>query len=151
MMTKEDRYRKYAEKIKIFHGLTPDEVRDILHRGQILQYRHGDTVFHEGTLGSNIFVVLDGIIEIFVRNKLIARCNVGDAFGEMAVLNHRPRNATAVALSDAKLFTLDESQINSLLEQRVAVRILLNIIHILSERLELANTRLADLRRKASA
>ncbi len=142
-MTDENKYLRYAEKIRIFNGLIPEEVEYILHHGKILVFREGETVFHEGQLGSNLFIVLSGKIAIYKKNKSIATCTVGDAFGEMAVLNHEPRTATAAAVKETKLFTLDEKQINEILEKHVAVRLLLNIIHVLSERLEDANERIA--------
>lgn len=139
------KYRRYAEKIKIFHNLIPEEVEFILHHGTTLLFREGETVFHEGQLGSNLFIVLSGKIAIYKKNRLIATCTVGDAFGEMAVLNREPRTATAAAMSETKLFTLDEKQINDILEKHVAVRLLLNIIHVLSERLEAANCKIAGV------
>lgn len=143
-MLNREKYEKYARKIKVFNGLTPEDVYDIIHHGKVLQFQKGQTVFHEGMLGSNLFVVLSGQVGIYSKGKQIARCEVGDAFGEMSVLNHRPRCATAGALSDVSLFTLDEAEINQILEKRVAVRILLNIIHILSDRLESANEYIAE-------
>ncbi|NIA14271.1 MAG: cyclic nucleotide-binding domain-containing protein [Nitrospiraceae bacterium] len=142
-MSDRDKYKRYAEKVIIFKGLTPEEVADILHQGKVLQFRQGDTIFHEGMLGSNLFVVLSGQIEIYIKGTSIARCGIGDAFGEMSVLNNRPRCATAAARTECTLFTLDERQINNILEKHVAVRILLNIVHVLSERLENANARMA--------
>ena len=142
------KYRRYAEKIPIFDGLTPEEVEYILHHGQQLYFREGQTIFHQGQLGSNLFVVLSGKIMIYEHNEPIAKLHVGDAFGEMAVLNQRPRSATAAALTEVRVFTLRESEINDILEKRVAVRVLLNIIHMLSERLEQANTNVAELCKK---
>ncbi len=144
----EERYRRYAETVRIFHGLQPEEVKDILKQGRTIDFRSGQTVFHEGQLGSNLFIVLKGEIAIFRKNKMIAKCVMGDAFGEMAVLNRAPRSATASALTDARLFTLDEGDMNVILDQKLAVRVLLNIIHVLSERLEAANGWIADLRQR---
>jgi len=110
---------------------------------KVVYFQQGQTVFHEGMLGSNLFIVLSGQVGIYMKGKLIARCKVGDAFGEMSVLNRTPRCATAGALSDASLFTLDETQLNGILRKHIAVRLLLNVIHILSERLEAANAALA--------
>lgn len=145
---KVEKYRRYAEKIKIFQNLEPDEVAEILHQGKILQFREGQTIFHEGMLGSNVFIVLSGCVAIKHRNHLIAKCRVGDAFGEMAVLNHGPRTATATALEECKCFTLEEREVNELLHKGVAVKLLLNVIHVISERLEKANAFIADLRRR---
>jgi len=138
-MSDRDKYRRYAEKIRIFNGLTPEEVSDILHQGQVIQFRQGDTIFHEGSLGSNLFIVLSGQCAIYSKDKEIARCQVGDAFGEMAVLNHKPRCATAAALSDVTVFTLDEAQINSILKKHVDDVEQDSDRHVLSERLESNN------------
>lgn len=142
-MLEEGKYRIYAERVKIFKGLEPEEVKDILQQGKILHYHEGQTIFHEGMLGSNLFVVLNGEIGIYRKNKLIGKCLIGDAFGEMSVLNQRPRSATAAALTSVSLFTLDERQINQILHKHVAVRVLLNVVHVLSERLESTNSQLA--------
>jgi len=145
MSDKEAKYRRYADKIRIFHGLKPGEVSDILHRGRVLYFHEGQTVFHEGMLGSNLFIVLSGEVDIKGRNQHIATCHVGDVFGEMAALNRRPRTATAVAQMPSKLLTLDEGQIVQSLDKALAVKVLLNIIHVLSERLETANLQIARL------
>jgi len=147
-MREDDKYKRYADKVRIFNGLTPQEVDYVLHQGQVLHFHEGKTIFHEGMLGTNLFVVLSGEIGIYNKNELIAKCRVGDAFGEMAVLNHKPRSATAAALTPCRLFTLEEKQINEILEKHVAVRMLLNIVHVLSERLESANAWNAALRKK---
>jgi CRP/FNR family transcriptional regulator, cyclic AMP receptor protein len=149
-MSSQEKYARYAERIRIFNGLSPGEVEYILHCGKIIHFYEGQTIFHEGMLGSNLFVVLGGKIAIYNKNRLIAKCTVGDAFGEMAVLNHKPRSATAGALEDVKLFTLDEREINQILDKAVAVKLLLNIIHVLSERLESANSWIAELRAEKS-
>jgi CRP-like cAMP-binding protein len=150
-MRDEEKYEQYARKVRIFNSLRPDDVAEILHHGKVIHFQRGQTIFHEGMLGSNLFVVLSGQIGIYNRGKLIARCHVGDAFGEMAVLNRKPRCATAAALSDATLFTLEEAQINDLLEKHIAVRVLLNVIHVLSERLEAANMWISENREKAGS
>lgn len=142
-----EKYERYAEKISIFHGLTAEEVDDLLHRGKQMNCRQGETIFHEGMLGSNLFIVLSGKVGIYIRNQLIGQCHVGDAFGEMAVLNRRPRSATATALVESRLLMLDEKQINEILEKHVAVRLLMNIVHVVSERLESANAYNVELRR----
>lgn len=133
------KYEKYAKKVKLFNGLTPNEVSGILHKGSTLEFRPGDTIFHKGQMGSNLFIVLHGKVNIMLDNKRIAMCNPGDAFGEMSVLNHRPHTASADAETNVKVFTLNEQQLNEILQQGAAVRLLLNVIHMLSSYLENAN------------
>lgn len=147
-MDRDAKFKQYAEKIKIFNCLQPDEIEQILQKGRKIEFREADTIFHQGQMGSHIFIVLSGVVALYNKDTLIAQCKAGDAFGEMSVLNHRPHCATAVAGSAVRLFTIDEKQINAILEKHVEVRFLLNIIHILSARLEDTNTNLAQARKE---
>jgi CRP-like cAMP-binding protein len=147
-MKDEEKYRRYSEKIRIFNGFQPEEVEHVLHQGKVLHYLEGQTIFHEGMLGSNLFIVLSGEVGIYHKNTLIGVCQVGDAFGEMAILNKKPRVATAAAITDCRLFTLDEKQVKQILDRHVASRLLMNIIHVLSERLESALAHNVELRKK---
>lgn len=147
-MSRTEKYQRYAKRIKIFNGLESDSVSDILHRGNFIEFQSGQTIFHKGQRGSNIFVVFRGSVNIYVDERVIGICRVGDAFGEMSVLNHEPHSGTAMAHSDVKLFTINEDEINSILDQHVAVRFLLNIIHVLSGHLESANTAVSTLQKR---
>ena len=143
-----EKYAKYAKRVKLFNGLELDEVAEIIKQGEILHYHEGATIFHQGQLGTNIFVVWKGSVGIYVDNDLIAKCEVGDAFGEMSALNHRPHSGSASALSDCKCFVLKEDKINAILQKHVATRFLLNIIHMLSGYLEAANKKNSVLRKQ---
>lgn len=144
-MTDIKKYERYANKIPLFNGLMAEEVEDLIKRGKIIVARKGETVFHEGMLGSNLFIVLSGKVGIYLKNQLITKCHVGDTFGEMAVLNKKPRTATATALEESRLLCFDEKQINDILEKHVAIRLLLNAIHLLSERLERDNYLITEM------
>ncbi|HOV32929.1 MAG TPA: cyclic nucleotide-binding domain-containing protein [Candidatus Hydrogenedens sp.] len=146
-MTDIQKYERYAEKVPLFNGLMAEEVEDLIKRGKIIIIRKGETIFHEGMLGSNLFIVLSGKVGIYIKNQLITKCHVGDTFGEMAVLNKKPRTATATALEESRLLCLDEKQINDILEKHVAVRLLLNAVHVLSERLEKDNYMISEMRK----
>lgn len=143
----DDKYRRYAQKIPIFKGFEPEDVDYILHHGKVMHFAAGQTIFHEGMLGSNLFIILSGEVGIYRQNALIAKCKVGDAFGEMAVLNKQPRTATATALIEARCFTMDEREFNDVLQRHIANKLLLNVIHVLSERLETANAWIAEAKK----
>ncbi len=133
------KYQQYAEKIGIFKNFSPEDVAYILKQGKVFDYPQGKTIFYEGQLGSALFVVLSGKVGLYKKTKEIAVVGVGDVFGEMSVLNKEPRTASAVALTPVRVFTLDEHQLSGMLDTKIAVRFLMNIIHILSERLERMN------------
>lgn len=147
-MSDAEKYGQYAERVAIFRGLSADEVAQVMRQGQVLFFRQNQTIFHEGMLGSNLFIVLSGEVGIYQKTDLIAKCRSGDAFGEMAVLNHKPRTATATAMTEAKCLTLEERQVNQILAHGVATKLLLNIISLLSVRLENANAWISEAKRK---
>lgn len=138
-MSDRSKYARYAQKVKIFDGLSLDEVSEIMRHGDTLRFRAGQTIFHKGQLGNSIFIVLQGTVDIENEGIIIGKCRVGDAFGEMSVLNHRPHCASAAAATAVKVFTIDETQIHKLLDELVGVRFLMNIVHVLSAHLETAN------------
>lgn len=138
-MSSRSKYLRYAKRIKIFNGFSADEVEDILRPGRMVEFPTGRTIFHKGQLGSNLFIVFSGRVEIYDDDHRIATCRVGDCFGEMSVLDHGPHIASAVAASPVRVYTLTEEQMNDILEKRVAVRFLLNVIHVLSDYLRHSN------------
>jgi CRP/FNR family cyclic AMP-dependent transcriptional regulator len=143
-------YAQYAERIPLFRGLTSEEVADILNRGQMRNYPQGKTIFERGTRGNMLYIVFSGIVDIFAGEFPIAQCNVGDAFGEMSAIDHRPHTATAIAGTDVLVFTLAESELAAILKQHVAVRLLLNVIHLLSGHLADTNSHIAAMESKLS-
>lgn len=143
------KYAHYAKRVKIFEGFSAEEVAEVLHRSDKLYFHAGQTIFHRGQLGSTIFIVLRGIVDIESEGCTLAKCREGDAFGEMSVLNHSPHCASAAAVTDVKLCAIDEDHINALLGGHVAARFLLNIIHVLSSRLERANSLIAQQNKTA--
>lgn len=142
------KYREYARRVKIFHGMDVEAVRELVKHGTAVDFHKGQTVFHEGQRGNHIFIVLTGKVGIYNKDHLIAICRVGDAFGEMSVLDHEPHSASAAAVTDVHLLTLDEFQIREFLSKRHSAAFLLNIIHELSKHLRHANTENAILRKQ---
>ena len=132
------------ERVDLFQGLTREEVMKIFAKGMTMTCVRGDTIFRKGTEGTQMYVVLSGEIGIFDDDKCIARLHAGDMFGEMALVNKEPRSATATAVEDSRVFILSESTFERLMTKRVSIRILLNIIRTLSQRLRRANIRHAN-------
>mgnify|MGYP001150788060 CR=1 FL=1 len=132
--------QRYIEKVELFKGLTPEEVIKIVSSGMTMQCVQNEVIFFKGTVGSQMYVVLGGKVGVFGDNdKIIATLTTGDMFGEMALVSKEPRSATVRALETSKLFVLTESAFDKLLTKRVAIRLLLNIIHTLSHRLKASN------------
>jgi len=100
-----------------------------------------EIVFHEGDHGQEMFVVQSGRIRITKafggEERVLAELGPGEFFGEMAILNNEPRNATARAVSPSVLLVYDKDTFEQMLlhNPNVAVR----MVHKLAERLRRTN------------
>ncbi len=83
----------------------------------IKEYAAGATIFTEGDPGDEMYVVLDGEIEIQIGKDLLKFAGPGHLFGEMALIEGSARSATAVAKSDCRLAAIDEKRFLFLVQQ----------------------------------
>jgi hypothetical protein len=97
----------------------------------LLSLPAGHVVFSEGDSGREMYIVESGEVEIVKRiygrrQQRIALLEVGDFFGEMSVLEGRPRNATARCVTDARLLAIDAATFDKILRQypEVTIRVL---------------------------
>jgi CRP-like cAMP-binding protein len=101
----------------------------------------GTVLFEEGQPGDHMYVITQGEIEIR-RNvgeteRVLAVLPAGEFFGEMAILNARPRSATAVVRVDSRLLVIAGNTFEAMLRARPEIA--MRIIKALASRLENAN------------
>lgn len=106
----------------------------------------GDYVFREGELGTEMYIVHAGKVEILKElqgeNQQLAVLEKGDFFGEMALLEDLPRTASARALEDCTLIEIDGATFDHML--RTKPEIAVRIMRKLSRRLRQADQMLKD-------
>src|ERR1700692_3288651 len=84
------------------------------------EYHSGQVLFREGERGEEMFVIQTGVVQILKKmgdvDRPLAALGRGEFVGEMAILNDKPRTATAIALEDSKVLVID----GATLEQMIA-------------------------------
>jgi CRP/FNR family transcriptional regulator, cyclic AMP receptor protein len=104
-------------------------------------FKAGTVLFEEGQPGDYMYVITRGDVEIRRKvgetERVLAVLPAGEFFGEMAILNARPRSATAVVRSDSRLLVIEGSTFEAMLRARPEIA--LRIIKALAVRLENAN------------
>ncbi len=105
------------------------------------EFPEGHVLFREGDVGSVMYVIHAGRVRISrtfaTGERTLAVLGPGDFFGEMAILNKKPRTATAVALDDVQLVEIDPRTLEAMVlgNAEIAVR----LITRLARRLDSAN------------
>src|SRR5262249_53139987 len=66
----------------------------------------------------NMYLLLDGQVDLITRGKVISSLRKGQIFGEMAPIAHLPRSATAVAKTACKVISLDDEQFRKGLQKK---------------------------------
>jgi CRP-like cAMP-binding protein len=110
----------------------------------INEYGVGDVIFEEGSTGRELYVVLDGEVEIAKinngRKTIIVTLGKGEFFGEMAVIDGSSRSATAVAASShTRVMRINHARFVYLVSQQPAFALM--IMDALSKRLRASNER----------
>ena len=127
-----------AQQISIFDGFSADEARRSISRSTIIECAAGDRVLKRGGTARNIFVVLDGTLEVHDGDTIVNVLTAGDAFGEMAFLLERPRSFDVDAATDhTRVLSLSESALRTMIAEDpvIAAKLLLNLSRILCVKL----------------
>jgi CRP-like cAMP-binding protein len=140
------------KEIGLFGGLSDDVIREFVGALELVELAPGAVVFREGELGREMFVLLDGEMEIVKasRKKHEARVAIlgpGDWFGEMSILDVQPRSATVRAVAPASLLRLTAAELDTLYRRDVRSYslLILNVAREMSRRLRVADGLLAEL------
>ncbi len=103
------------------------------------QYEAGHHIFNEGDLGTEMFVIQEGEVEIVKaihgEVRRLALLSHGDFFGEMSILEDLPRTATALAATDCRLLRINGTTFDQMLRKNpeIAVRMMRKLSRRLRE------------------
>jgi CRP/FNR family cyclic AMP-dependent transcriptional regulator len=144
-------------EVGLFGGLSDGALEGLARAHAIVELNAGDFVFREGEPGREMFVVLDGEVELFrtVRGAEVpvALVSRNDWFGEMSILDILPRPTSARVAVRAGLLRLTAHDLDVLYRKDLKCYTLfvLNIAREMSRRLRIADAVVANMNVAASA
>ncbi len=108
---------------KAFHKIPPANIQAIFMRMQQINYKSGDVILKQGTEGDYFYVLTRGKCLVTRETPLnkegirLAELEVGDTFGEEALISNAKRNATVTMLQDGSVMRLGKDDFKTLLNE----------------------------------
>jgi len=126
------------ETIPLLRQLSRNELQALRFIAQERRFAAGQEIFREGAPGDGVYFVKSGLVEISAgqsERRVFSRLGPGEIFGEMAVIEHRPRSATVTAAQPTEVFFLPRGELLSFIERSpgLAFALLQQISHRLRE------------------
>jgi CRP-like cAMP-binding protein len=93
----------------------------------------GQAIFAEGDPGDQMYAVIEGEVEIARQGRSLGVIQPGGVFGEMALIDHQARSASAVAKTDCRVAAVPERRLTLLVSQNP--QFALQLMRLLVERI----------------
>jgi CRP-like cAMP-binding protein len=119
------RHAKIDERlaqIPVFQGLNKKDLRLISSLATRLDKPAGTILTKEGEQGYEFIIVLEGEVEVRQGGHVIAKRGAGEWFGEIALLDDRPRTATIVATTPVAIEVIGRREFTTLLDDFPEIR-----------------------------
>ena len=145
--------RDVLVKMPLFSRLQERELLRIMQVAEVLAYEAGQVVFHEGDRGDELFIVLEGLVQISRGEAVLSEAGPGDHFGEMALIRAMPRSASVKAVEASELITLRRGDFFEILrkEHELAVKLLWQFLGVFADRLDQTSRDLSTAREELAA
>jgi CRP-like cAMP-binding protein len=93
----------------------------------------GETLFKEGEPGDWMYVVLEGQIDVMFDDTFVETITEGGIVGEMALIDSKPRSATAIAKTECKLAPIDQKRFTFMVQ--TTPYFALEVMQVMADRL----------------
>lgn len=113
------------ETIPLFHDLSPQDLAELRRIAQERGYKPGSEIIRAGAAGDGVYFVKDGLVEISAGHgnaRVFSRLGPAEIFGEMAIIEDRPRSATVRAVELTEVYFLPRRDILALIERSPALK-----------------------------
>jgi CRP-like cAMP-binding protein len=107
---------------------------------EYMDFNPREVIFSQGAPGDAMYVVIEGLVDIVVGNRVIESVGMGGIFGEMALIDHADRSAAAVAQTSCKVVRIDEPRFLFMVQQTPGFAV--TVMQIMAERLRNMNQKL---------
>jgi CRP-like cAMP-binding protein len=115
-MARSDSFVETLATVPLFSACSKKELQLVAKSADRVTFPAGKAVVTEGAAGSEFFVILEGQARVERHGRQVASLGAGGFFGDLALLDRAPRNATVVADTDLEVAKLGQRAFDALLD-----------------------------------
>jgi CRP-like cAMP-binding protein len=105
------------KRVPLFAGCSKRELREVASVADEVSVREGRELTIQGQRGREFFVLVEGEADVRRNGRKLTTLRGGDFFGELALVTKRPRTATVVAKTPARVLVVTARAFRALLER----------------------------------
>lgn len=145
--------RELLARMRLFRPLNDREILRVLQVTDVITYDDGENIMTQGENGEDLFIVLDGKVDVIRGEAVIATLEQGAHVGEMALVRNQPRSATVRSRGTAELMVIRRRDFFELLrnEHALAVKLLWQFLGVVADRLAETSKELGQVREELEA
>jgi CRP/FNR family cyclic AMP-dependent transcriptional regulator len=134
---------KFINKVAFFRDITEKYLEQIIDDFSILQAARNEVIIVQEDTSTDLFIILRGKVKVTLTSEegeeyILTDLHVGDYFGEMSLIDGKPRCATVVAVEDSTFAVLKRERLIEALKRDpvLALDLLSNLVHTLRKATE---------------
>jgi CRP-like cAMP-binding protein len=120
--------RKTLQSLELFSHCTPADLEAVAAITEDHTLPAGHVLCDQGRVGRECYIVLDGQADVTVSGHHVAVIGTGETVGEMGLLDHLPRSATVTATTPMRVYLIEGSRFDQILQSSAVARALLVLL-----------------------
>ena len=113
------------QSVELFDGLSGKDLDEVAAICKQRKYNAGEILAKEGEVGSELFVVSEGLVEVTVEEftvpRVVVNLGAGQIVGEMSLVDRGPRSATVRAIHDTVVQVIQHDEFKDLCERNTGI------------------------------
>ena len=116
-MKRGDTFVKHLATVPLFSACSQRELKLVARRAEDVHVEPGKVLVGEGDVGTEFFVILEGTADVTRHTTKVATLGPGSFFGDLALLDRAPRNATVTAETAMELAVIGQREFSALIDE----------------------------------
>ncbi len=129
----------FLKSIDLFSQIPGEDLARVAQIAEELDFEPTEYIMQEGEMGDTMYLIVEGIVQVFKGDRKIVTLGERECVGEMAILDSEPRSASVQATTPIRVLRIEREDLYELMNEKAEIA--RGIIKVLTRRLRNTTTR----------